>query len=184
MISMGWGLARGVLFWIGVGDSADGISPRQQKDPVMIRTLIVSVALATVAFAQPALAAARKGCSANCGLGTCSTTNQGAQCGCCADGTPYCGAASDCGKHDAVLRQVASIPGGSPDQGRFLEAARATLESKAGRQFVATYAALVKRGGASVSEIEIALEEAYLALQVREAELVLQIIEELSLTAE
>ncbi len=149
----------------------------------MIRTLFVTVTLSLVAFAQPALAAARKGCSANCGLGTCSTTNQGAQCGCCADGTPYCGAASDCGKHDAVLRQVASLPGGSVDQARFIESARAALESKAGRRFVETYAALAAGRSASVADLEVALEAAYLDLQVADAELVLQILEEIALTA-
>lgn len=64
-----------------------------------------------------------KGCSANCSQGSCSSSNQYAECGCCTSGTPYCGNATDCkdqkgATFTTVLFDVVSV--GGEESGKFL----------------------------------------------------------------
>lgn len=69
----------------------------------------VAFGMATTAVAIPEPEAfAANGCSANCAHGSCSTNNSAKDCGCCGDGTPYCGTAGDCKSHaTSVLTTVA-----------------------------------------------------------------------------
>ena len=56
-------------------------------------------ALAVTSDARAEALFGKKGCSAECSKGSCSTSNSAHSCGCCSDGTPYCGSASDCTAH-------------------------------------------------------------------------------------
>lgn len=50
-------------------------------------------------FSAPAGAAIFGGCKAKCSGGECKTSNKYKECGCCTDGTPYCGSSTDCADH-------------------------------------------------------------------------------------
>lgn len=59
-------------------------------------TLTALCAGLVVLTAPMAEAASGRGCSAQCNKGSCSSSNTYAECGCCTDGMPYCGSASNC----------------------------------------------------------------------------------------
>lgn len=59
-------------------------------------TLTMLCAGLVLLTAPTAEAIGKKGCSAQCNKGSCSSGNTYAECGCCGDGTPYCGSASNC----------------------------------------------------------------------------------------
>lgn len=55
-------------------------------------------AVTLAALSTPASAGIfSRGCKADCEGGSCSTSNKAKECGCCADGTPFCGNSNDCG---------------------------------------------------------------------------------------
>ncbi|WP_224245769.1 hypothetical protein [Hyalangium gracile] len=58
--------------------------------------LAVLCAGLVVLGAPTAEAVGARGCKASCNKGSCNSSNSYAECGCCGDGTPYCGSASNC----------------------------------------------------------------------------------------
>lgn len=77
------------------------------------------LSLSAVLFLAPSASALEAaGCKANCSKGSCSSSNSAVSCGCCSDGTPYCGAASDCKEstistYSSMTLDVVSL-GGQP----------------------------------------------------------------------
>ncbi|APR84559.1 Hypothetical protein A7982_09908 [Minicystis rosea] len=144
---------------------------------------VVFGAAATVAAAPEALAE-KKGCSASCGHGTCSTSREGADCGCCTDGTPYCGTASDCKAHPSTSLSfvVADISntGGDTSVSALLNAMKISLDGsyESGTLIDAIYWFSNATLNGDADEIEAAqeyLNESYSAVSDEQALIALRV---------
>lgn len=144
---------------------------------------VVFGAAATVA-ALPEAMAMGAGCKANCAHGSCSTNNSGKDCGCCSDGTPYCGMATDCKAHPTtslsfVISDI-STTGGDASVSALLATMKSSLDasSESDTLIDATYwySSAVQSGDAD--EIDAAqeyLNDAYAAMSDDQALIALRV---------